>query len=131
MKDDISLALKKLKSAIEKLKDGVNIAKSELEKDGVIQRFEFAFELLWKSAKLILEDMGINANSPKEIFKVMYKNNMISNEKILLEMLEDRNKMSHTYNKELSEKIFFNIKEKYIYLFEQLLNASESKAKDL
>lgn len=130
MKNDIFLGLKKLRSAIEKLKEGADIARSELERDGVIQRFEFAFELLWKSAKLILEDIGINVNSPKEIFKAMYKNGMIDNEKVMIEMLEDRNNMSHTYNKELAEKIFSNIKEKYILLLEHLLKVLNDKAEN-
>lgn len=128
MKDDILVALNKLQNAVEKLKEGIKIAKSELEKDGVIQRFEFAFELLWKTAKLILEDTGIKANSPKEIFKIMYKNGMVKDEKTLLEMLEDRNKMSHTYNKKLSEQIFLNIKDKYIVLIEQLLKILKENA---
>jgi|DewCreStandDraft_4_1066084.scaffolds.fasta_scaffold02884_3 nucleotidyltransferase substrate binding protein (TIGR01987 family) len=127
MKDDVMIGLDNLQNAIEKLKEGIIIAKSELEKDGVIQRFEFAFELLWKSAKLILENTGIKANSPKEVFKIMYKNGMIKDEKLLLEMLEDRNKMSHTYNKDLSEKIFLNIKAKYVLLFEQLLKNLKEK----
>jgi len=127
MKDDVMIGLDNLQNAIEKLKEGIIIAKSELEKDGVIQRFEFAFELLWKSAKLILENTGIKANSPKEVFKIMYKNGMIKDEKLLLEMLEDRNKMFHTYNKDLSEKIFLNIKAKYVLLFEQLLKNLKEK----
>lgn len=129
MKDDITLSLQKLKDAIDKLREGINIAKSDLEKDGVIQRFEFTFELLWKSAKLIFHDMGINVNSPKETFKLMYKNGMIEDENLLLEMLYDRNSMSHSYNKELSEKIFLNIKQKYVSFIEKIFDALEIKTK--
>ncbi len=127
MKNDIDLSIEKLKNAIDKLKEGLNNAKSDLERDGVIQRFEFTFELLWKSAKLILDDSGIKTSSPEEIFKVIYKLGFLDDEKGLLEMLNDRNIMSHTYNKNLAEKVYFNIKEKHIILIEKLFNILKEK----
>jgi len=130
MKNDIRLSLEKLKNAIDKLKEGLNSAKNDLERDGVIQRFEFTFELLWKSAKLILDDKGIKTTSPKEVFKAIYKCGFFGDEKGLLEILSDRNIMSHTYNKNLAEKIFLNIKEKHIILIEKLFNSLNEKQKD-
>lgn len=52
MKDVLEYSLKKLKDAYQRLEEGVKQAKDELDKDGVIQRFEFTFELLWKALKL-------------------------------------------------------------------------------
>ena len=40
--------LSDLLSALEQLKSGLLEAKNDLDRDGVIQRFEFTFELLWK-----------------------------------------------------------------------------------
>ncbi|MCE5329512.1 nucleotidyltransferase substrate binding protein [bacterium] len=49
MKENLSeYSLEKLKNAFNKLADGAKIADDDLYKDGVIQRFEFTFELLWK-----------------------------------------------------------------------------------
>ena len=46
MKDVLEYSLKKLKDAYQRLEEGVKQAKDELDKDGVIQRFEFTFELI-------------------------------------------------------------------------------------
>ena len=51
MKDDMKIAFDKYVNALNSLDYGIKEANSELGKDGVIQRFEFTFELLWKSLK--------------------------------------------------------------------------------
>lgn len=107
-------SIKKLEDAFESLSQGAKIAKDELSKDGVIQRFEFTFELLWKALKIYLEKEGINVKTPKESLKETFRLELIKNEKVFLNMLEDRNKTVHIYNKSESEKIFERIKTEYI-----------------
>ncbi|MGE5797871.1 MAG: HI0074 family nucleotidyltransferase substrate-binding subunit [Ignavibacteria bacterium] len=77
----------------------------ELDKDGVIQRFEFTFELLWKTPKLFLADQGI-----LEAFQF----GLLENEDVFLNMLDNRNLTSHIYNRTDSEKIFERIKNSYV-----------------
>ncbi|MDQ7032948.1 MAG: HI0074 family nucleotidyltransferase substrate-binding subunit [Desulfonauticus sp.] len=86
----------------------------ELEKDGVIQRFEFTVELLWKTLKSILFYQGIECYSPRNCIKEAFKANIIEDDEILLDMLEDRNISSHIYDRQTSEEIFRRIKEVYI-----------------
>jgi len=121
MKDENDYAAKKFKEAFLRLKNGIHKAKDELDKDGVIQRFEFTFELLWKSLKIYLEDKGIICRSPKDCLKEAFKYGLIKNENIFIEMLNDRNKMSHIYSKEDSEEIFLRIKNKYVMEIEKLI----------
>ena len=52
MKEVLEYAIQKLENAFLKLKNGANSAVDELDKDGVIQRFAFTFELLWKYLKI-------------------------------------------------------------------------------
>lgn len=59
MKNEFLFSMKKLQYAFSRLKEGADSAADELDKDGVIQRFEFTFELLWKTLKLFLADQGI------------------------------------------------------------------------
>jgi len=113
MKDVLEYSIKKLKDAYEKLDEGIKQAKDELDKDGVIQRFEFTFELLWKALKIYLEYQGIIVKTPRESFMEAFRINIISDEKIFLDMLEDRNNTSHIYDKKTSEKIFNRIKNIY------------------
>jgi len=59
MKDELQVAVVNFVNALSSLEEGVKEAKGELEKDGVIQRFEFTFELMWKTLKIFLYDEGI------------------------------------------------------------------------
>ena len=52
---EVAYALGHLKTAFLRLKEAVEEAVDELDRDGVIQRFEFTFELLWKTIKVTLE----------------------------------------------------------------------------
>jgi len=113
MKDVFEYSLKKLKDAHKRLEEGIKQTKDELDKDGVIQRFEFTFELLWKALKIYLEHQGIIVKTPRDSFVEAFRINLFDDEKIFLDMLEDRNNASHIYNKVTSEKIFNRIKKNY------------------
>lgn len=113
------------KKALFSLKEGIAEAESELEIDGVIQRFEFTFELFWKLLKKNLEIEGIVVNSPRSALKEVYAIQFLTQEEILLKMLDDRNETTHIYNKEMSREIFLRIKEQYIKIFDNVLNKIE------
>jgi nucleotidyltransferase substrate binding protein (TIGR01987 family) len=89
--------------------------------DAVIQRFEFTYELTWKLLKLILSYRGIvEVRSPRETFKESFASGIITEGNIWIEMLEDRNITSHTYDEEEAEKVYENVKNKYFNLFKIL-----------
>lgn len=113
MKDVLEYSLKKLIDAHKRLEEGIEQARDELDKDGVIQRFEFTFELLWKALKIYLEHQGIIVKTPRDSFVEAFRINLFDDEKIFLDMMEDRNSASHIYDKETSKKIFNRIKKNY------------------
>ena len=113
MKDVLEYSLKKLIDAHKRLEEGIEQARDELDKDGVIQRFEFTFELLWKALKIYLEHQGIIVKTPRDSFAEAFRINLFDDEKIFLDMMEDRNSASHIYDKETSKKIFNRIKKTY------------------
>ncbi len=88
------------------LQEGIQIAKSNLEKTGAIQRFEFTYELAWKTMKRILAVRGIEVFSPKQTFRISAQEGLIKNPETWFEFVEIRNLTVHTYNEEMSEKIF-------------------------
>jgi nucleotidyltransferase substrate binding protein (TIGR01987 family) len=122
MGEKAKLALNKLKKAYQKLLAGASTAKEELETDGVIQRFEFTFELLWKALKILLEEKGIKALSPKDVFKEAFRLEWIENETVFLNMLEDRNRTSHIYDEKTSREIFENIKKDYLAAIKAIID---------
>lgn len=127
MKDELKLAIENFRNAVTSLAKGIDEANGELQKDGVIQRFEFTFELLWKLLKIFLFEEGIDCRSPKECLRNAFKIGWISNEQLFLDMLTDRNKSTHTYSKEESEEIFERIKNDYLIELKNVLQKLESK----
>ena len=70
----------------------------EIVMDGTIQRFEFTFELFWKTLRRFLQREGIDTTSPKNTLRHAYRRGLLDQEQLWLDMLEDRNRSSHVYN---------------------------------
>lgn len=75
-------------------------ALNQLEKEGVIQRFEYCFELAWKTVKDYLENGGviIAPLTPRQVLKEAFAAKVLSDGQVWIEMLEHRNLLSHTYD---------------------------------
>ena len=99
---DIASLLKAYKSFESALKQ-IN---SELERDGAIQRFEFTFELAWKTLKRILAFKGLDINNPRDVFREAAKQRLIDNIEGWFEFIKKRNLTVHTYNEEYAIEIF-------------------------
>ncbi len=108
------LKIKNFEKALNRLEEGIKEAKNDLDKDGVIQRFEFTMEVLLKALRAILLYQGIECYSPRSCIKEAFKANIIDDDEIILDMLEDRNISSHVYNEERSNQIFERIKNVYL-----------------
>ncbi len=114
--------LEDFSNALQRLQDGLEIhSPGDLERDGVIQRFEFTFELAWKTMKDFLEYQGIqDTASPKNVLRKAFQNNLIEDGELWMQMLEDRNSLSHLYKQEMSVKIFEAIKTIYCEALQKL-----------
>ena len=79
-----------------------------IERDAAIQRFEYSFETVWKSAQQVLLNEGFEANSPRTVIRSSRIINALSDEQTedALRMLSDRNLTSHTYKSTLAKEIF-------------------------
>jgi len=83
---------------------------SELEKEGIIQRFEYIHELAWKVMKDYLEYQGNSAiNGSRDATREAYKINLLQNAETWMDMIGSRNQTSHTYNDETAQEIFLRI----------------------
>lgn len=112
--------------ALTRLEDALRQKKNEFMRDSAIQRFEFTFDLCWKTIKAYLETQGIRCTSPKECFKEAFQQGLIHNEPVWLEMLERRNETVHTYNAEMAEQVYVRLQE-FAKVFRQLQNTLEQK----
>ena len=125
MKSRLDYSLNQFTKAVGRLREGISVAVDELDRDGVIQRFEFCFELLWKTLKIFLEDKGLEARSPKDSLRAAFGQGWITDEDAFLDMLEDRNKTSHIYSREESQRIFDRIKQQHLLQIEALARRLE------
>ncbi len=87
---------------------------NELEKAGIIQFFEMAFELAWKVLKDYLESEGYMVKSPRETIKQAFQIGLIDNGHIWIDALADRNLTTHTYDEELASKMATEIISVYL-----------------
>lgn len=74
--------------------------------DATIQRFEFSFELFWKTLRVLLNDAGIQANNPRQVLSEAYAQQWINEEKAWLSLLKARNLTSHVYNEQRAQEIY-------------------------
>lgn len=82
---------------------------SPIERDAAIQRFEYTVEAGWKAARGVLADhFGLELASPKPVVRACAQNGLLSeaDARAAMDMIDDRNLTSHTYNEELAIAIF-------------------------
>ena len=78
---------------------------SLLERDGIIQRFEYCLEIAWNSAKKVLEYHEYKTDTPRNIFRELARIGWIDNPEQWILFLEARNKTSHLYHPEVAEEL--------------------------
>lgn len=108
----IELGFSKLSRALISLEDIVfkPVLEDRSNIDVSIQRFEFTIELFWKLLRVILESKGVKVQYPKDVLREAFKGHLIDHEQEWLKMLLDRNITSHTYDEQLADKIYNNIR---------------------
>jgi len=128
MDKTLNLKLEQFKKALSSLKKSLEEEKNDLVRDSAIKRFEYSYELCWKTVKMFLsEKFGEDIFSPKECFRVLRKNKLISDEEteLLLQMTDDRNQIIHTYSEVFSEELYEDISQSYYQLLEKVYKILE------
>ena len=97
-------------------------ALNQLEKEGVIQRFEYCFELAWKTTKDYMEASGVvfDVVMPRQVIKDAFAAKVLNDGATWIAMLDHRNLLSHTYNPVVFEQAVAAIHQRYLPQLEQL-----------
>lgn len=115
---NFSKAMAQLQKFIDK---GENL--NELEEQGMIQAFEYTFELAWNLIKDYYEFQGAsNIQGSRDAFRLAYNRGLISDGDTWMKMIESRTRTSHTYNEETADEIAQAVLQQYYQLFLNLLN---------
>lgn len=110
------------KKALSQLNNAIDLMSirelSHLEKQGVIQAFEFTHELAWKVMKDFLEDRGNSEiYGSKDAVRQAFKYELIIDGDIWMDMIRSRNLTSHTYDESTVDDIIKLIRHKYLSAF--------------
>jgi len=118
---ELAYSLFKFQKALKRLAEALAKEDDDLKVDASIQRFEFTFELAWKTMKRALLVEGIYCRTPRECLREGFRLGLIVREDDWLAMLDDRNAMSYIYSEEEAQTIFSRLPV-YQQAFESLLN---------
>jgi nucleotidyltransferase substrate binding protein (TIGR01987 family) len=113
------------KKALTSMKAAVELADerelTELEKQGMIQCFEFTFELAWNVIKDYLEEQGITGIiGSKNAVRHAFNKDIIEDGDVWMDMINDRNTASHVYDEETAQALYKAIKNIYFIQFNKL-----------
>lgn len=110
-RESLSHCLVTLEQALDRLGEAlaVSVKSNPLALDATIQRFEFTYELLWKTIARFTQVQGLNPKTPRAVFQVAFQLGWIKSEDLWLSMLSDRNLTSHTYREKMAVEIYERI----------------------
>jgi nucleotidyltransferase substrate binding protein (TIGR01987 family) len=119
------------KKALKTLENDIELFKtrelSEIEKRGVIQAFEYTYELAWNVIKDFYFYNGIvDIQGSRDAFKMAFNRGLVSSD-ILIRSIKSRQLTTHTYNEEIIEDIFNEIINEYFDAFIELKDNLEKE----
>ena len=95
---------------------------SRLEQEGLIKRFEYTFELAWKTTKDYLEAKGVSVTYPRDVLKQAFQSGLVRDGEAWLEMLESRNTMAHTYDEARFTEAVERVRERFFPAIRDLVD---------
>jgi nucleotidyltransferase substrate binding protein (TIGR01987 family) len=122
--ENFRLAMRELEDACAKTRY------TKLERAGLIQTFEFTFELAWKVLKDLLFYQGFDVKTPRDTLRQAFEAGLLdeNDTEALLDALGKRNLLAHTY-RELAREAETLIKQRYWPALRHLLDRLEERAK--
>ncbi len=91
---------------------------NELEEQGLIQAFEYTYELAWNTLKDYLEAQGeAEIHGSRDALRLAFKRGLIEDGETWMEMIGSRSLTSHTYNEEVAKQIANAVSRKYLSRF--------------
>ncbi len=113
--DNFQRALRQLENALQIIEQR---ELNDLEKQGVIQAFEYNYELAWNTIKDFYEYQGeTDIFGSRDAFRLAFRRGLILEGDIWMDMIKKRQLTVHTYNEEISEQILNSITKDYYKQF--------------
>lgn len=110
MNDKLLEQIKQLKNAVARFAEVLELPETEVNRDATIQRFEFTFELAWKTIKAIATKDGLEVVSPADTIRVGRQMGLIDDVESWFNFLDVRNATSHVYDELMAKDVYLKIK---------------------
>lgn len=108
------------KKALRLYEEAISPKLSRLEQEGMIQRFEYTFELAWKCLQDLLQERGYaSVRGPRPVIEQAFQDGIISDGPIWLQMLKARNEMTHLYDESTFESVSKNVKGPFLTILQK------------
>ncbi len=108
------------KKALKLYESAVALKMSRLEEEGLIQRFEYTFELAWKFLQDTLQERGYTQiRGPRPVIEQAFQDGMISDGPVWMEMLKARNETTHLYDEATFNFIIAKVKKPFFNILKQ------------
>jgi nucleotidyltransferase substrate binding protein (TIGR01987 family) len=106
---------------------------SDLEQEGIIQRFEYTYELAWKTMKDYMEENGIILDeiTPRAVIKSAFAANLIQDGQVWIDMMIHRNLLSHTYDIKIFKIVLIAVTTLYFPAINELHDLLSSKVSEI
>ena len=123
------LALELFERALARLQEALAMDESTIVRDGLIQRFEFTFEMAWRAAYRWLRARDVAVN--EEAFAVLpaaFRNQLVTDEQAWGDIRRNRNPTSHTYREDIAIQVAAFVRAVAVHRFSDLLATLRARA---
>ena len=104
---------------------------TEAEQMGLIQAFEFSYELAWKLMKDFLYSKGfIDLIGSKDSIRQAFSSGIIENGEIWMNMIDSRNDTSHTYDEVTAARVVSDVSNSYIMEMKNFLVSMKKRKQE-
>ena len=108
------------KKALALYEDAIVPKMSKLEEEGLIQRFEYTFELAWKCLQDLLQERGYKeVRGPRPVIEQAFQDGVISEGPVWLQMLKARNETVHLYDESIFNSIIKQVKTSFLSVLQK------------
>jgi nucleotidyltransferase substrate binding protein (TIGR01987 family) len=123
------MQIEQFERALQRMRDALQLSESEIVRDALIKRFEFTFEMAWRSVRRFLADRGEQV--PDLAYAALQKGfqaGLIRDPDLWIRMRQNRNLTSHTYKEDVAREVAAFVRTEAVTAFEALLAALRRRA---
>ena len=96
--------------ALSRLEEVVARPYSEDNRDIAILQSILVYELSWKSLMFLLSEEGVETSTPREAFSQAYQQSWLQDERLWLDVIQNRNLVAHTYSEKIAMAVYEDIR---------------------